>query len=174
GTDAAGNVYLADGLNSRIQKFTSSGGFIAAWGKGVNGGGAFGICTVASSCQAGSTGGLGGEMGTPQGVGTDRAGNVYATDGNARIQKFDASGNWIRAWGRNVIQPGKPGDLGDVAEICTVAADCQTGSTGGLGGEISGPRAVASDTAGNIYVDEADNNRSQQLNDTARVIAACG
>jgi hypothetical protein len=89
-TDAAGDVYVADNTNQRVQEFDSSGNWLRAWGLGVNGGSAFGICTVAASCQAGLTGGgLGGEFAYPQGIGTDAAGDVYLADfGNARIQKF--------------------------------------------------------------------------------------
>ena len=55
----------------------------------MNGGSAFGICTVAANCQAGSTGGAGGEMNGPAGVATDVQGDVYVADaGNNRIQKF--------------------------------------------------------------------------------------
>src|SRR5438477_668289 len=56
-TDAAGNVYVADADNNRIQKFDSKGHWLRAWGKGVNGGSKFGICTVAVHCHRGSRGG---------------------------------------------------------------------------------------------------------------------
>ena len=60
-----------------------------AWGKNVNGGGAFGVCTAALSCQAGTTSGLGGELYWPQGVATDADGDLYVADtANQRIQKF--------------------------------------------------------------------------------------
>ena len=36
-TDAAGNVYVADRYNWRIQKFTSSGAFLTQWGAFGNG-----------------------------------------------------------------------------------------------------------------------------------------
>src|SRR5262249_57315647 len=89
GTDPSGNVYVADSDNNRVQKFDSSGNFLAAWGKGVNGGSAFGICTVAASCRAGSGGSLGGDMSFPESAATDGAGDLYITDpGNGRIQKF--------------------------------------------------------------------------------------
>jgi DNA-binding beta-propeller fold protein YncE len=88
-TDPGGNVYVADYGNSRIQKFGSSGTWDRAWGKDVNGGTAFGICTVATGCQVGTSGPLGGEMNTPAGVATDPAGDLYVGDYlNNRIQKF--------------------------------------------------------------------------------------
>ena len=136
----------------------------------MNGGDAFGICTVAADCQAGWGGDLGGEI-SPEGVGTDAAGNVYVADGNTRIQKFDSSGNWLRAWGKGV-SGGKGG--AKAFGICTVAASCKAGSTGGNGGELSGPRAVATDAAGHVYVDEADNNRISVFDSSGNWLRAWG
>src|SRR6266545_2376154 len=74
----------------------SSGEFDRTWGKDVDilGGTGFEICTVAASCQAGTIGGLGGELNQAGGAATDAAGNLYVTDSAShRIQKFDSSGN---------------------------------------------------------------------------------
>jgi Thrombospondin type 3 repeat/NHL repeat len=93
-TDAAGNVFVADGMTSaggepRIQKFTSSGSFITKWG----------------------TFGTGdGEFSEPFGVATDAAGNVYVTDsGLDRVQKFSSSGSFITKWSSSV--PTDPGGV---------------------------------------------------------------
>src|SRR6266511_2244444 len=115
----------------------ASGTWDRAWGKDVNGGGVFGVCTVAAFCLTGMPGGLGGEMNGPAGVATDAGGNVYIADvNNHRIQKFDSSGAWDRAWGKNV-------DGGGVFGVCTVAASCLAGTAGGLGGEMNRPTGVA-------------------------------
>ena len=67
-TDAAGNVYVADSGNNRIQKFTSTGTYLTQWGTYGTGNGQFYY---------------------PWGVATDAAGNVYVADTfNERIQKF--------------------------------------------------------------------------------------
>ena len=69
--DAAGNVYVTDRDNHRIQKFDSTGAFLAEWG-------GFGTTD--------------GQFDTPLGLIVDGAGNVYVSDtNNDRIQKF-ASG----------------------------------------------------------------------------------
>jgi len=169
--DAAGNVYVADFFNRRIQKFDSSGSFLRAWGKDVvaGGGTGFEICTVAASCKAGLlSGGLGGELEPPGGVAADAAGSVYVADRfNHRIQKFDSSGSFQRAWGKDVVAGGGTG-----FEICTAAQSCKAGAIGGLGGEFNLP--VVSDAAGSVYVTEQGNNRIQKFDSSGSFLRAWG
>jgi DNA-binding beta-propeller fold protein YncE len=64
-TDRHGNVYVADGGNHRIQKFTNDGRFLMSFGNGPD------------------------ELKGPQGIVVDSSGVVYVTDeGNDRVQKF--------------------------------------------------------------------------------------
>ena len=165
-TDADGNVYVAEYYGNRIQKFTSSGVFVRAWGKNVGGVGV-GVCTVAVACQAGSSGGLGGELFGPQGVATDAAGNVYvAESANSRIQKFDSSGVFVRAWGKNVGGSG--------VGLCTVAGSCHQGNVGGLGDEFSSPYGVATDGAGAVYVTDSSLYRAQKFDSSGVFLRAWG
>jgi len=77
--DAAGNVYVADLYNHRIQKFSGAGTYLTQWG---------------------SQGSGNGQFDGPFGVATDAAGNVYVADyGNNRIQKFSDAGAYITQWG---------------------------------------------------------------------------
>jgi hypothetical protein len=174
-TDAAGNVYVADSRNNRIQKFDSSGNFLAAWGKDVVAGGATGyeVCIAAASCQAGQAGGRGGELDWPTAIATDAAGNVYVADtGNQRIQKFDSSGNFLLAWGRDVNIFGGTG-----FETCNGgngSAICKAGQVGGLGGELHSPRGVATDAAGYVYVSDTHNDRIQRFDSSGNFQRAWG
>jgi DNA-binding beta-propeller fold protein YncE len=78
-TDAAGNVYVVDTDNNRIEKFTSDGTYLTQWG---------------------TIGILNGQFGYPVGVATDAAGNVYVTDPfNYRVQKFTSDGTYVHQWG---------------------------------------------------------------------------
>lgn len=66
--DSAGNVYVADTSNHRIQRFNDVGTHLASWG-------AFGTAE--------------GQFSTPMGVAVDASGNVYVVEhGNHRVQKF--------------------------------------------------------------------------------------
>jgi DNA-binding beta-propeller fold protein YncE len=72
--DAAGNIYVADGLgNSRIAKFDKNGKFVRSWGQ---------------------TGTGPGQFRQPRAIAIDAQGLVYVADaGNRRIQVFDGDGN---------------------------------------------------------------------------------
>jgi DNA-binding beta-propeller fold protein YncE len=88
--DQAGHVYVVDGGNSRVQKFTGGGVFLAKWGSGGSGNGQFD---------------------NPSGVAIDRTANpnrVYITDsafsfspdpGNHRVQEFTTAGVFVTKWG---------------------------------------------------------------------------
>ena len=68
-TDQTGNIYVADSINHRIQKFDSEGAFIAKWG---------------------SSGADAGQFNGSYGITLDGLGNVYVTELTShRIQKFE-------------------------------------------------------------------------------------
>ncbi|HEY9480638.1 MAG TPA: TIGR03790 family protein [Candidatus Paceibacterota bacterium] len=91
--DTAGNVYVGDPNNKRIQKFDSSGNFITKWGSIGSGNGQFSI---------------GGGLAYISGIATDSLNNVYVVDsGNKRIQKFDSSGTYITQWGSSGTGDGQ-------------------------------------------------------------------
>lgn len=96
--DGDGNVYVADRLNHRIQKFDSSGKFLVAFG------------------GEGSMKGHG-LFQSPLGVAVDAQGNIYVVDvGSQLLQKLDAKGNFIAQWST---------DGGDLDDAAIVAVDAQ-------------------------------------------------
>ncbi len=167
--DSAGNVYVADTANHRIQKFDPSGAFLRAWGSNVNSvAPAAGTCTVASQCQAASPGELGGHFNAPQGVAVDASGNIYVLDtGNQRIQKLDSSGAFVRAWGKDINSVA-------LANSCTVASQCQQGSPGTQGGDFNSPQGIAVDASANVYVADTANHRIQKFNSSGGFLRAWG
>jgi len=86
-TDPAGNLYVADHGNNRVQKLDSNGRFLAVWGR--NGG-------------EGSSGRGAAQFTRPRGVAVDSAGHLFVADkGNNRVQEFGPDGQFMRTWGRN-------------------------------------------------------------------------
>lgn len=123
-TDQAGNVYVADTLNHRIQKFSAAGAFITKWG------------TLGTGA---------GQFDEPRAVAVGPSGSVYVADlRNNRVQQFTPSGVFVRAWGWGV-QTG-------AAEFQTCTSGCLTGRPGPQAGQFNGPVGIDTDPAGNVYV----------------------
>lgn len=143
-----GRIFVVDGENERIQRFSTTGSFERAWGKNVvSDGGAgntptagFEICTVAAQCRQGESSGEAGGLNDPQGIALDEDnGWVYVADrGNNRISVFDEDGSFLRAFGYDVAEAG-PGDTGAGYEICVGGSDtCKAGTTGANPGQFTG------------------------------------
>ena len=82
--DSAGNVFVADSGNSRVQKFDANGNFILKWG---------------------SNGTADGEFDYPSGLAVDSHGNVFVSDeGNKNIQEFGGNGEFITKWGSRALE----------------------------------------------------------------------
>ena len=138
----------------------------------------FEICTVAAQCKRGSTAtpAPGGQVHEPAGIAVDQtSGDVYVADsGDSRIEKFDADGNFLRAWGWDVVKSGGTGDVSsDAFEICTVAADCKVGKASQSGGAV-GFAHLEVDPAGNLWLAEPDNRRFQEFEPDGTFVAAYG
>jgi RHS repeat-associated protein len=77
--DSAGNLWIADENNKRVEKFNSKGEFLKAFGSSGTGNGQFA---------------------RPTDVAIDASGNLWVTDAaNARIEKFNANGEFLKAIG---------------------------------------------------------------------------
>ncbi len=77
--DSAGNLWVADKSNNRIQKFSPDGKFLAKFG---------------------TSGKEDGQFAGPTAIAIDSQGNLWVTDsGNRRVQKFDPSGKFLLKFG---------------------------------------------------------------------------
>jgi DNA-binding beta-propeller fold protein YncE len=152
-----GGLYVADG-NSRISQFTTEGSFVRAFGYDVVPGGdeGFEICTLATRCKRGTSGGAAGQLSSfVLGMSADSADNVYvAESGNARVSQFTTEGSFVRAFGRDVVPGG-----GEGFEICTLATGCKQGRRTRGDRVLQFPSAVAVDPGGDVYVADADASR---------------
>jgi hypothetical protein len=78
GVAPAGQVYVADTINHRIQAFSGDGDFLGGWGGPGTGDG---------------------EFTNPFGVAIAADGDVFVTDLRHRVQRFDGAGIFKNAWG---------------------------------------------------------------------------
>lgn len=116
-----GDVYVLDRGQNRVQRFDADGKFVSAFGQDVvesgpgNNGTGYEICKAASGdvCKAGISGSTGGALNIASslalsGIAVDQtSGSIYVSDrANRRIQRFDAEGNFIRAFGKDVVSSG--------------------------------------------------------------------
>ena len=163
--DAAGNIFVADGLgNARVAKFSSKGAFVKSWGSRGAGPGLFG--TVLS-------------------IAVDTQGNVYVADGgNKRIQVFDNNGAFKTQY-TNVgtpaalcVTPGPnqflyssnsnpPDDIDVGGEIYKLKLDGtivgRFGRAGKLPKEFGTVNAIDCRSENNLLVGEIANMRVQKL-----------
>jgi len=85
--DSAGNVWVVEQQDARIDEFTPSGGFVQAAGWGVSDGqSSFETCSA--GCQAGLSGTGAGQLMPGYGLTIDSAGDIYVADGDDRIDEF--------------------------------------------------------------------------------------
>ncbi len=127
-TDSAGNLWVADAGNSRIEKFSASGRFLAAYGSEGTGDGQFiwplGLAVNQSTGDIyiadtgneriqqfspegrfirafGTSGSRTGQLSYPLGLAIDAGGDVWVADtGNSRVQQFSSTGTYISSFGR--------------------------------------------------------------------------
>jgi DNA-binding beta-propeller fold protein YncE len=169
--DGAGSIYVTDEANNRVDRFTTEGAFVRAWGLNVRPGGTkgFEVCTTATGCRPGEPGGRAGALRNPDGVATDGAGNLYVADLNFRVSQFTTAGAFVRAWGFNVRPGGGKG-----FEICTRATGCRVGIAGDAAGQLSLMLGLGSDAAGDVYVADSDNSRVSQFTTAGAFTRAFG
>jgi hypothetical protein len=112
------------------------------------------------SFSFGSQGSGSGQFGCCFGMGVaidQSTGDVYVADTQyARIEKFDAQGNFLQAWGWGVTD-GKA-----ESEVCSAPSACQPGLSGSGPGQFENPTAVAVDNSsgpnkGDVYVADTGN-----------------
>jgi sugar lactone lactonase YvrE len=83
--DAAGNIYVADSGNQRIQKFAPDRTFLTSWG---------------------SEGFANGQLYCPIALAVDGEGRVYVSDTAGKIEVFAPDGTSLATWAKESRSPG--------------------------------------------------------------------
>ena len=128
------------------------------------------------------TGLAGGECRLPRGIAADRnlPGHIYvANNGNSRIEEFTAWGDFVKAWGWDVVASGPDDDTTapeDQFEICVPANGdvCKVGLEGSGVGQFAGIHGVAVDGNGDIYVVDRPNRRVQKFDSEGNFLLMFG
>lgn len=150
-TNSAGDVYVLDTGNNRVEEFTGEGALVREWGSYGSGNSQFnnplGIAVAPNGDvyvtdennnrveeftgegsyirQVGSAGSGAGQMYSPNGIAIDSSGNVWVADsGNSRVDEFNSEGTFVR----------------------TISGEGAN--------KIKGAGDVAVDSKGNVWVDE--------------------
>jgi uncharacterized protein (TIGR03437 family) len=145
--DPAGNLYIADTVNSRIRKVTPAGALTTVAG---NGSGGFGPPSGDGGPATEA------DLDYPTDVAVDSAGNIFIAEwGNSRIRKVTVATGIIST----VAGTGTAGFNGD-----GVATSSQ----------LSKPWGVAVDNAGNLFIADNGNNRIRKVTPAGAISTVAG
>lgn len=166
--DNAGNIFIADTNNGRIEKFSPTGTYLASFG---------------------SKGAGYGELADPNGIRIDRAGNIYVAEAsNHRIQKMAPDGSYIADWKgpdpgfygprKIAIAPDQSLYVVDQGRTRIVKFDQNLkaltvwGEKGKGDGQFDDPTSVAVDaTTNKVYVADPTNQRIQVFDLNGKFLA---
>ncbi len=140
-------MWALDTGNNRVEKLSSSGGFLGAYGKE----------------GTGAT-----EFKEPAGITINQSThNVYIADKeNNRIEELNSSGVFVEiiGWG---VSDGKT-----ELEVCK--ANCKAGISGSGSGQFNSPVGIAIDSHGDLLIADQGNNRIETISETGSYISQFG
>jgi len=167
--DSAGNIYVSDTGNGRMEKFSATGAFVTS---------------------IGSKGAGYGQFGDPNGVAIDRDGNIYVAEAlNHRVQKLSPDGSFIADWKgpdpqfygprKLAIAPDQSLYVVDQgrARVVKFGRDLKAlatwGEKGKGDGQFDDPTSVTVDPASNkVFVADPRNQRIQVFDSTGKFLAS--
>jgi YD repeat-containing protein len=141
-----GYVWVADTANNRIEKFSSSGTFLEAFGWGVSNGKEEAE-TCSSSCKAGRPGAGTGQFDSPKGIVLNQSSEIYVSNQSSnKIQHLSSQGVPLTPFG----------------------------ASGSGNGDLSEPRGLAVDAAGDVWVADTGNSRVEEFSASGEYLKVFG
>jgi DNA-binding beta-propeller fold protein YncE len=169
--DASGNLWVDDKNNGRLQKFSSTGSFLAEYGSKGSGNDQFSNAWGLAIAHT--------------------TGNVYVADsGNNRIEELNSSGAFVRTFGtEGAGRLSEPGGVAIDSAGNVWATDCgnnrivefsatgiftlEVGSAGTGNGQLKCPEGITI-SEGSIYVADTGNNRIEEFSETGAYLNQFG
>ncbi len=152
-----GRLYVADRASQRVDVFGPTG-FIMAFGWGVADGSSPEPQTCTTSCFEGLAGSGPGQLNNARAIAVDgdptspSYHDVYVFErGNHRVEKFDASGAFLLAFGEGVNHTNGE-------DVCTAASGdiCGAGIEGTADGQFGGEAKMTVGPGGKVYVSDLE------------------
>jgi len=159
-TDGAGNLYVSDSQNFRVQEVPVATG--TQRGQSMTAGDMYTIAGKAGTSQYSGDGGpaTSARFISPAGMTLDAGGDLYIADDYVNVVREIPAVTGTQ-WGRAMTAS----DIYPIAGSSSVAG---TGGSAGDGGpatsaDLNGPVGVVTDTAGDLYISDSINNRLQEV-----------
>jgi sugar lactone lactonase YvrE len=160
-TDSAGNIWVVDTGNNRVQEFNEKGEYLSQFGKEGTGNG---------------------QLKGPKGIAIDSEGDIWVVDtGNNRLQKFNPKGEYLSQIGKEGTGNGEfksPTGIAIGSGIWVTDTGnnrvqkfnekgefyaAQFGKEGTGNGEFKSPTGIGIDWDGRAWVADSENNRVQEF-----------
>jgi subtilisin family serine protease len=187
--DLAGNLWVADRNNNRVEKYSPDGLFLLMVGGEVDKTSKGTICTAASghTCGIGVAGSANGQFREPLDVAVTATGDILVTDGgNDRVQKLNSNGEYISKFGSSGTGSGQftepwgidTASNGDIWVSDATYFRIERFNSGGtfiqqVGG-FEGPRGLEVDSNGHVWVTERTANRVRELGPAGEALGQFG
>jgi RHS repeat-associated protein len=154
--DSAGDLYIADQVNNRVQEVPVASG--TQWGQSMT---ADDMYTIAgsSSGTAGSSGNGGAaasaELSKPSGLALDASGDLYIGDSNnSEVREVAASTH--TDWGQSMT-------ANDIYRIAGGSWGASGDGSAATSAKLDGPSGLTFDSSGDLYIADQGNNRIQEV-----------